>query len=782
MSKIVKRNIADACEEYVKVFGANKNLYRVIPSFIDGLKPVGRRILYAMYQHGHKPTSDRSKVSTIVGDTMHFHPHGDRSIQDVVVGMGQSFANNALLIDPKGNFGSLAGDEAAAGRYINARLSKYAWKCFFEDFEDSNVDMKETYTGKEMEPEFLPAKYPHALLNGTLGIGYGLASNIPPYNLKEVFEATIKLIENPEAKIYLIPDSPTCSTILDDGNFEEISNTGMGSYKMRGNIQVDEINNVITIVDVPFQTNLDNIIKKIINMKTEFPEMLRLSNESNKENGIRCKISLRNDTNPYDFVERLYKKGTGLERAYPVNIKLIDDYMDYDFSIKSFLLEWIEYRRDIKRSSYNNILVKLMEKKHINEIMLFILNKDNAENTISMIKNSRNRSESIERLMEAYDITSLQAGSIINMGLSAFTKDAYETYKERKHALKEDIKRNEYILDHEECIDDIIKEELLEGIKLFGEKRKSPVINMAKKKAIANTNHVVAISVDGYCKKLDDETESVGKVGKNNDQFVVMKLNNRDTILVFDKTGRVSKVPVSAIPNVESDDFGIDLRRYFTIDNDIVMMLKEPDDMVDDRGMFITFITRNGLVKKTPLGEFKKIKDFKMGITLEIDDELISVTAVTEDTSKDIIIFTNKGNGIRIDINEIKSYGRLAKGLRHINLEDGEYVVGSNKIEPSKKLLLYITEKGKVKLTETRYFPTMKRKDEMLSLISLDSNDSLVGILSVGKNQDVLIRKKYSDIQILNTSDIEISTRASKAKKMIPLPKGDYVVSYKITQ
>lgn len=780
MSKIIKRNIADACEEYVKKFGANKNLYRVIPSFADGLKPVGRRILYAMYKHGHKPTSNRVKVSTIVGDTMHFHPHGEDSIESVIVGMGQSFANNATLIDPKGNFGSLAGDEAASKRYINARMSEYAWKCFFEDFENSSVDMKDAYTGTEKEPEFLPAKYPHALLNGTLGIGYGLASNIPPYNLKEVFESTIKLMKDEDAKIFIIPDSPTGSIIVDDGNFKDICDTGSGSYRMRGNVKIDELKNIITIVDVPHQITLDKIVTKIINMKKDFPEMTRLDNESNKENGIRCHITLKSDANPYEFIERLYKKNTGLEMAYPVNIKLIDDYADYDFSIKGFLLEWIEYRRDIKRSSYNITLVKLMEKKHINDIMLFILNEDNAEKTISIVKTSKNRAEAIGYLMDEYDITSLQAGSIVSMGLSAFTKDAYAEYKERRKRLKEDIKSTEAILDNDDIIDDVIIEELEEGIRLFGCPRKSTVINMAKKKAIANTNHIVAISVDGYCKKLPEGVTNVGKVGKNNEQFVAIPINNRDNVLVFDKTGRISKVSISTIPVVEADDTGVSLKRYFTIENDIVMMLKEPDETVNDKDIFITFVTKNGYVKKTVLSEFKRIRDFKMAITLEEGDELVSVETVMEDTSKDLIIFTNKGHGTRIDINEIRSYGRLAKGLKHLTLDEGEFVIGSNKIEPDKKLLLYITERGNVKLTETRYFPTMKRKDDTLSLITLDKKDSLVGIISVSKKQDVIINKKYSDIQIINTSDLDVTTRASKAKKVITLPKGDYVVSYKV--
>lgn len=780
MSKIIKRNIAETCEEYIKIFGGNKNLYRVIPSMIDGLKPVARRILYSMYEGGYSPKKEREKVSRLIGDTMHYHPHGDASIQDTLIAMAQSFNNNAPTIDPKGNFGTLAGDEPAAPRYINARISEYGWKCFFEDFKNSVVDMKLAYTGKDEEPEFLPARYPHALLNGTLGIGYGLASNIPPYNLKEVFEATIKLIKNPDADIVLVPDSPTGSIIVDDGNFNEISNTGVGTYRMRASIIVDEIKNILTIVDVPYQTTLDKFIKGVINLKKSFDEITDIKNESNKDTGIVCKIFLKHDVNPYDFMEKLYKKTT-LEQSYPINIKLIDDYQDYDYSIKSFLLDWIEYRRDIKRSSFNLMLVKRMEENHINDIMLFILNSDNAEHTMKIIKKSKDKSDIISRLMNKYNITSLQARTIANMSLSSFTKSAYDSYKQKKKDLKEEIAHLENLIDNTDSVDRIIIEELEDGIKRFGVPRKSPIINLSKKKSIPNTNHIVAISQDGYCKKLDIDNGNVGRVGKNNEQFIAMSINNRDSLLIFDNIGNVCHIDISSIPNVDVDDVGVSLDRYSHISNKIVSMIKEPTNIKSMKDVYIIFITKKGYIKKTSFTEFDNIKTYKSSITLEQGDELVNVLISNiDDNDKDIIVYTENGNGIRININDIKKYGRTARGLRYITLNDGDNVISADMIHSDRKYLLYITSQGKLKLTDNKYFPTMKRKDETLSLISLDNNDKLVGVKGVNKKMSVQIFKKYSDPELIDIADIEVSSRASKAKKMVKIPKGDFVVAYKI--
>lgn len=786
MERIEKRNIADACRHYAMVCGANKNLYRTIPSVIDGLKPGARRILYACYTAKNTNNGrELRKSASIVGDTMgKYHPHGDSAIYDTLVGMAQSWNTNAPSIFPKGNFGDISGNPAAKMRYTNAAISKYGFDCFFSEFEDIPIDMKEAYTGKDFEPEWLPAKYPHALFNGSLSIGYGLASNIPPYNVTEVLETCIKLIKNPDIDVVLYPDLPTGCLIVDDGQFEEISKTGTGTFDMEGEIEIDHQNNVITVKSVPYTVTTDSIVDVLSNKETRkwFPEMKDLKDKTKKDK-VCIEIYLTQEANPDEFVKKLYKK-TLLRKPHPVDIRLIDDYQDFDYNLKSYLLEWLEYRRDIKRSKYNNLLTVVMEKKHINDILLFIMNKDNAEKTVKIMKDSDDRKEAAEKLMKKYGITSLQALNIAKMPMDSFTKNAYKGYLEQDEKLQESIDEYNKYLDSDELIDKIIINELKDGIKKYGSERKSKIITHGDKKSVPKTEHIVAISEDGYAKKLPVDTKSIGKVGKENTLFTAIQINNRDTLLIFDSAGNISKIDVSSIGDSTIDDVGIPLSRYFTVSNRIVLILKKPPkDLIKAEEMFLGFVTKRGYVKRTALTSFANIKDTKKAIGIfDDEDELVSVFAVSGNTSHDVIIYTNKGNGIRLDMDDIKAYGPSARGLKALNLEEDEYVVGSDKIEPSKEYILYVTTQGRVKRTETKYLPKVSRKSETVQLIKLDDGDTLYKIKSVHGDEGIYIGKKYSGVQNISVEDIEVGARVSKAKKVIKLPKGDYIVSVGITK
>ena len=304
------------------------------------------------------------------------------------------------------------------------------------------------------------------------------------------------------------------------------------------------------------------------------------------------------------------------------------------------------------------------------------------------------------------------------------------------------------------------------------------------KKEIPNTEHLIGISESGYIKKLSiKDNSSIGLVGKENGNLSVMQINNRENILVIDSSGRVSKISVSAIPDMKYEDIGVEINRYFTSDGKIISLMKLPNmDILKskDDDLCIIFVTKNGLAKKVPINEFNKITDYKMGIILNPDDEVAAAMFSFDKSSKDCIICTNLGDGIRISINDIKTLGKQAKGVKQINLKEDEYVVNACKINPSKKLLFYVTSSGRVKLTETKYFPVMQRKDEALSLISLDKNETLIGISSVSKNDVVMVYRKNSEPVEINLNDIKVSTRIAKGEKMIKTPKGDKVVAYKI--
>lgn len=784
--KIYKKNLAEACEDYMKIFGANKNLYRIIPSMQDGLKPVQKRFLYALYKG--KGRTQFIKMSKAAADTTAmFHPHGGASVEDVGAKLASPISNNVCTVEGQGNFGSYKNEKAGASRYIECRLSKYALKCFFEDFESSNVDMKLSYTGDDYEPEVLPARYPHVLFNPQLsGIGYASASNIPPFNVTEVLESTIKLIKNPNSKIFIIPDSPTGADIVDDGQFEEICENGTGSFTLRGSIEVDDIANTLTITSIPLQITIDSIIKKIVELREKkvFDEIKDIKDYTKNETGVKTIIYLEPSANPIETINKLYSKNIGLKKSYPVGLRMIDDYRDYDYGIKSFLLEWIEYRRDTVRSSYNTMLVKAMEEQNINDIMLFILNKDNAEQTIVMAKNSINKQDFADKLMKKYSIDSQQANTVANMRIYAFSKESYQGYKDKKEELIKEISRLEDILDNDEKIDNIIIEQLKEGIKLFGSPRKSKVVKDDNEEAeIPDTDHIVGISKDGYVKKVPLDLSQIGQIGNTNSQYMTMSINNRDSILVCDSTGMISRIPVSSIPDMKLKDNGILLDRYFSVKGKVVSALIEPtkaDMKKKGKDLFLAFLTKQGFVKKTNLSEFSNINGSRQAIKLPANDELVAVEFVTDDTIKDMVIYTNLGNGIRRDINEFTVMKANARGVRQISVSDEEYCIGFDKINPEKKLIFYITSAGRVKLTEMKYFPTMKRKDDVLSLINLEKNETLVGIKSVSKSDKVVVYKKHSQPEIIDLSSIEVSTRVAKATKVIKTPKGDSVLSYTV--
>lgn len=784
MGKIYKKNLADACEEYSKIFGANKNLYRIMPRMQDGLKPVQERFLYTLYKG--KGRNQFIKMAKAAADTTaSYHPHGSASVEDVGAKMASPIANNIVTVDGQGNFGSYKDDKAAAARYIECKLSKYALKCFFEDFEDSNVDMKLAYTGDEEEPEFLPARYPHALFNPQLsGIGYAFASNIPPFNIKEVLNATIKLIKDPNSKIIIAPDSPTGADVIDDGQFETICEIGVGTFTLRGSIEVDEIKNTITITSIPLQITIDNIIKNIVELRNKkvFNEIKDIKDYSG-EHHVKTIIYLDQSANPYKTVEKLYKKGTGLKKTYPVGIKMIDNYRDFDYGVKSFLLSWIDYRRDTVRSSFNTRLVKAMEEQNINDIMIFVLNANNAEKTIKMAKEANNRQSFAKDLMDKYGIDSQQANTIANMRIYAFSKESYEGYKDKKIELANKINELESILDDDDKIDEVIINQLKEGIELFGSKRKSKIVKIEEENEIADSDHIVALSKDGYIKKVDKSLSKIGQVGNTTGQYMTIGANNRESLLVFDSTGTISKIPVNEIPDMELEDSGILLERYFKVKGNVVAVLIEPTEAeIKKRGkdLFMVFLTKLGFVKRVLLSEFSNVNGSTLAIKLPNNDELVGVEFASDETIKDMVIYTNLGNGIRRDINEFSIMKANARGVKQLDVSENEYCVGFDKISPTRKYLLFVTSAGRIKITEEKYLPTMKRKDEILSLINLEKNETLIGIRSVSKTDQVIIYKKNSQPEVVDLKDLKVSTRIAKAEKLIKTPKGESVLSFTV--
>lgn len=804
---VIKMNVADANKEYMEVFGANKNLYRTIPSLISGLKPGEQRVLFSWWHDlEHCPMNTKretlnklkyyrvDKLSSTA--TASYHPHGGAALDEMIGKKGQYWNNNVMVIVPQGSYGNMRGDKPAAGRYIMAKLSEYAIDCFFDDFDKYCIPMKQTYDGSTYEPEYLPAKYPHVLFNPQFsGIGYGMASNIPSFNVAEVLDATIKLIKDPTAKILLIPDMPTGSDIVDIGTFKDLNKTGVGKIMTRATSEIDYSKNVIKINTLPPRSDSKSVIEAIAGLRSQAKdgdEIKKIDDikDYTKEGEVNIEIYLKPDAKPDKVLQILYKKDIGLKTTFPVSITVIDDYVDYEYGVKDLLLAWIDYRLDAVRSMLLNKYQVLLSDKHINEVLLMIFDKKDVEDRINEIidisRKSKTTDALIEALMKRFKITSLQARTLADMRVRNFNIDSYNKYVNDKESLDKEIKEIEGMISDDSKLEEFVINQLEEGKKKYGRPRMSKIVKEDDKSndSIPDTDHLIGISESGFIKKLSlKNATSIGHVGKTNSSLTVLSVNNKENILIIDSLGYMTKLSVSAIPDMEFDEIGVEINKFFSVKGDIkaVMELPSMDILkVADEDFCVIFVTKKGIVKKVHISAFKKITDSKLGITLNDGDEVASAIFAFDKLCKDIIISTNIGNGIRLPLEEIKTVSLSAKGLSTIAMKDEEEVVSASLINPKKKYLFYVTSSGRVKVTEMKYFPAMKRKDETLALIGLQGNETLVGVSAVDKNDIVRVYKKKGEPEDIAIKEIEVGTRISKGEKKIKTGRGDVVVGYKV--
>ena len=785
-----KKNIADETVRYCIINAINRNIARQIPSGFDGLKPVARRTLLVLHEDISKGFQ---KVNTVAGNVMNkYHPHGDTSIQDVIGKMGQGWNNNVLYIVPDGNFGNLQGDEPAAGRYIKCKISKFAEKCFFEDYKYASVDKKPTYNGEGMEPEYLPARYPVALINPQFSsIGWGTAANIAPYNFTEVMQATIALLKDNDAKIKLIPDFPNGCEIVADKKLAEVNKNGKGSVTVRSSIEIDHENNVIIIKSTPYKVGTKDITSALANLVVakKIEGIKDIKDSTSARVGVHIEISLQKDVNPEKMVETLVKKGVGLQSTFGVQIKFIEDYAEYDFSPKAYLLNWIDFRREVKQSMYNRKYGELQRDYHLNEVKLFIFNKDNLNKTFKIVRKSSSVEDGIQALMkeykEAINMTTLQAKTIMGMRVQEFNKSAYESYQQDKIRLEKEIAETEKIISDPTRIDKVIEEELEEGIKLFGSPRKSKVIYDDKKsKKVDDTKMLVAISKDGFIKKLNaTKYYSVGNLGQTaSKETLAAIVPNNNSIIAFDSKGVACKIAVSGLPEMTPEDPGVEISRYFKVTGEVVSMISDTD-VKTDSDVSIIFTTAKGFSKRTSLKDILKIRDTKVVILIDPNDQLISTILDVNSTgtaSEDVIIFTTNGNGVRLATTDIPRSGIATKGKSVIGLAQDEYVAGIDHMNRTKKLLFYITSAGRAKVTEEKYFPRMNKKDPAIKLVPLTATEQLVAVLSVSKSDTVRIYKKNGEPEDFKISDIKPSLRVAKPEKITKVPKSDIVLTAKL--
>lgn len=659
---------------------------------------------------------------------------------------------------------SVSGDPAGASRYIKARLSDYAYACFFEDWPDSVVDMVMGYDEETKEPLYLPAKYPNALLNGCLGIGYGMASNIPPFNFKEVVEAAITLMLDPNAPIVLIPDSPSGADII-EGDFARISDMGNGTYSMRCKYNINAEDNTIIITNLPYQVTVNSIREKIADIKEKngLPELVNMNDLSGKT--VNLQLVIRDDVNPYKFMRKLIDAVAGLEKSYPVNITVTNDYESFDYSVRKLLLEWVRYRREQKRVVITHKRSTLMAEQRTNDVKIFLMNKKNLDDTIDIFRKGRNRTEIERKLIETYRdseirMDSLQAKTVSMLRMYELSIDAYEACLKRRDELINELKDVEETLTTENGIDKIIIAELRDGIKRFGSPRRSNVVPY-KISVSSNVEGscILQLSSDGNITRKIATNVYEEAVPTDNNGFAVY-VDNDSSFILINEAGYYSFIRAKDLPV----DTEVPVNRYTKqkLDGNIIAML--PWDM--DSNMCCTLISKMGVLKRMKISDMVPSK--KPCIVLDKNDTLVRGIVTALKSTKDILVYTKEGMGQRFDPNVIRITSPSAKGSSGFKLKTGDEIVGCYAINPDEnQYILYVTTKGKMRLNLIEYLPLRDSKhDAMVMLISINDRDRLLSVIGCNRLDKVQVFFDDGTSEYVDVSKLEEGTMSSEPKKV----------------
>lgn len=790
---IIPVSIGDYNTEKMQIFGINVVMARHVPFVIDGLKPGERRALYAIYS---AKGSKEEAMPTAISDTMKIHPHGDASVYGTIINMGQVWKNMLCPIDRVGgNYGCADGfsQRAAAARYLKTKLSKYALDCFFSDFDKKTVDMRPTFDGETEEPLYLPAKYPNILINSATGMAFGYATCIPYYNVAELLTYTIALMKDPDGDHgVLIPDSPTgCQVIDEPGVFENLTNVGTAFdksgeraivFRMRSEIIVDTENHELIITSLPPLGKGESLFKGIKEMydNKDLEGCTGIENNTQGEY-LDIVLTFKKEVDLYEVRERLYSTKLNTETYYPAQITVIDDMKIKRYSVRECLLSWLAYRRDFKRRTYNKKIVIGKARIHVLEILMFLFDKDNAEKTLKIIKKSEDKEDVIRKLIEEYDIDTVKATAVANMRSYEYSKKERRKFGDEKEKLEKDIEKYMKIAASPKKIDKEIEAELLEGIEKYDAPRKSKVIKLSKIDAIPDTDHMVVITQNGNIKKLKDSVKSVGRIAAGDVPMEILKVNNRDTLLIFDSFGRVHTLPINTVRGCDLSSNGVPLSTHAKIDNSkiVAVFVKDADNKLkisayktDDA--YFLFTTRRGLIKKCAYSAYTNLKNSSVGTMLKKGDELVSVKFINKDT--DIVSFTYNGMGLRYNSDSVSETKRMSSGVKVFAVDDNDGIIDTTILSHKDKYLMLVTMKGYMKKILLSNLSSEDRRSDSTKLINLNSGDLLFCTKGVVDTDVYRAFLMHETIDINVGIDVPEQFKLNKGAKLIPVKKGDTII------
>ena len=778
---------------------------RALPDVRDGLKPVQRRVLYSMIELNNGPDKPHRKCARIVGDTMgKYHPHGDSSIYGALVNMAQEWSTRYPLVDGHGNFGSVDGDGAAAMRYTEARLSKISME-MLADINKDTVDFQPNFDETEREPVVLPARFPNLLVNGTTGIAVGMATNIPPHNLRETINAVVKIIDNiveedretaMEELLEIVkgPDFPTGATILGTRGIEEAYRTGRGKIRVRAVTNIETLPNGksrIVVTELPYLVNKARLIEKIAELVRDkkIDGITDLNDHSSRE-GMRICIDLRKDANANVILNLLYKH-TQLQDTFGViMLSLVPNHGNMEpkvLNLKEMLEYYLEHQENVVRRRTQYDLNKAQERAHILEGLLKAL--DNIDEVIRIIRGSRNVQIAKQELIERFELTDVQAQAIVDMRLRALTGLEREKLEAEYAELMEKIRKFQAILADRKLLLRVIREEILAIAEKYGDDRKTSigydVYDISTEDLIPRENTVIAMTKLGYIKRMTvDNFRSQNRGGRGikgmqtiEDDYIeeLLMTTTHHYLMFFTNTGRVYRLKAYEIPEAGRTARGTAI---------INLLQLAPGEKITaviplrkyEEGHYLMMATKKGLVKKTPIKDYENVR--KTGLTaivLRDDDELIEVKAT--DNNKDIILVTRDGQCIRFKETDVRSTGRASMGVRGMNLTDGDEVVAMQ-LNTQGDYLLVVSENGMGKRTAMSEFVVQNRGGKGVKCYKItEKTGNVVGAKAVNEENEIMMITTEGIIIRLQCADISVLGRITSGVKMINLTEGVTVAS-----